>query len=352
MPSPIPSAIPQASVLVKQQDLPQRAYRDLLDIRVQEHIDGPSEFTLRLSAWNDEKLDFGWVDDDLFEIGTEVQIALGYQESLEVLILGDIVGIDFELGTGEKPAIVVRGYDRRHRMRRGSRTATFKDMKDSDIAAKIAQEYGLGARVEDSGIVNKHLGQNNQSDLDFLSMRADAIGYELMVLGKMLHFRSRKHAEKPSFRLDAERDLLEFSAQISVSQQVSEVMVRAWDPKDKKEIVGRASSDSRMSMGGKGGPEIAENAFGATVVAIVGHDISTQEQADRLAKEQLEKAALSLVQCSGSCLGRNDLRAGMVVDIQGVGKRFSGAYYLGAVSHSYTPGQGYRTSFSGRRNSI
>lgn len=52
----------------------------------------------------------------------------------------------------------------------------------------------------------------------------------------------------------------------------------------------------------------------------------------------------------GTCQGIPDLRIGKVIEIAGVGKRFSGLYYLSATEHHYEPEQGYQTSFTVRRN--
>ena len=45
-----------------------------------------------------------------------------------------------------------------------------------------------------------------------------------------------------------------------------------------------------------------------------------------------------------------DMAAGVLVQIEGIGKRFSGAYYVMSTEHSYRPGTGYRTVIGVRRN--
>jgi phage protein D len=60
--------------------------------------------------------------------------------------------------------------------------------------------------------------------------------------------------------------------------------------------------------------------------------------------------ALDYIQGEGACLGRADLKAGIVVNVTGLGKRFSGAYYVTSVTHTFAPKRGYMTTFSVRRN--
>ena len=78
--------------------------------------------------------------------------------------------------------------------------------------------------------------------------------------------------------------------------------------------------------------------------------VQSQEEADRIAKQRFSEIALGYIRAEGKCIGDPQLRAGIVVKIEGIGERFSGLYYLGAVEHRYSIQKGYRTSFSARRN--
>lgn len=342
--------IPEATVLVNRVELPRRAYQDLLDIHIEDHLDGPSAFTLNFSAWNGERLDFGWADEPLLGIGGELEIRLGYPGLPQLVFLGDIAGMDLTLSASAVPSVTVRGYDALQRMMRGEKTRDFKKTMDSDIASTIAQDYGLSIKVEGSPIQYEHILQMLQSDFKFLSQRAKDIGFELRVEGRDLLFRKRKHDQPPTLTLTAERDLLDFSASVSASGQVSKVEVKGWDPIANKPITGQAWSDTQVPMGTKVGSEAAKNAFGGVTRTLTDYTVSTQPQAEQLAREQLEKIALAYSQGNGTCIGRPDLRAGMSLKLEGIGKRFSGNYYVTSTTHIYSPAQGYRTRFSVRRN--
>jgi phage protein D len=75
-----------------------------------------------------------------------------------------------------------------------------------------------------------------------------------------------------------------------------------------------------------------------------------QGEIDAAAKARFNAAGLALVTAEGRVLGRTDLKPGTVVKIAGVGARFSGPYYLTAVSHRYRAQGGYVTAFTARRN--
>ena len=134
---------------------------------------------------------------------------------------------------------------------RSRRSRSFTNCKDSDIAGQIASEYGLRPNVEDSGVTLPYILQHNQPDLEFLSIRARRIGYEVAVEDRDLLFRSRHIDASPALTLHREVELLSFRPRLSTLGQVTELEVRGWDPAQKKEIVGRgAAGDVPMLMAG------------------------------------------------------------------------------------------------------
>ena len=55
-----------------------------------------------------------------------------------------------------------------------------------------------------------------------------------------------------------------------------------------------------------------------------------------------------MVKASGTCVGLPDLRAGQRVNIEGLGVRFSGTYFITETTHTINDG-GYTTKFNARR---
>jgi len=264
---------------------------------------------------------------------------------------GEVTGLEPEFRADETPTVTVRGYDRGHRLLRGRKTRSFTQVKDSDIAAQVAQEAGLTAEAEDSKVTLEYVLQHNQTDLEFLEARARRIGYEVWVDGKTLKFRPRPTDEEGVLTLQLLEDLLEFSPRLSTVGLAGEVEVRGWNPKDKEAVLGKAAAaDAGSTMGGEtGGLDVAVQAFDAAVAVSVDRPVS-QGEADQIAAGRIREMALSYVTGEGVAMGRTDLKAGTVVKIEGCGQRFSGLYYLASVSHTYSPKRGYRTAFTVRRS--
>jgi Bacteriophage probable baseplate hub protein len=337
-------------VTIEGADMPATAYHDLLDVSVVDDLEAPSMFTLRLLTWDDASSSFTWVDDALFAIGNDVEIGLGYTGDVATVIAGEITSLELELAAGEAPRLLVRGYDRRHRLARGTRTQTFTSMKDSDIAAQIARARQLTPVVTDSEAVHAYVAQVAQTDLEFLNERAKSLNYVVVASGTSLYFGPPPENQTPKLALSMSVDVIDFSPRMSTRHQPGSVELRAWDPKTKQPIVAGASSADLDAMGATTGPALADRAFGAAVVSVVNRPVTTQQEADQIAKSALEEAASGFIVGQGTALGRTALRAGTVVDLQGIGARFSGSYDVLTTTHAYSLSSGYTTRFSTSRN--
>jgi len=292
-----------------------------------------------------------WSDSALFKAGGQVEVQLGYVNALHPLFKGEITGLEPEFCADDVPTLTVRGYDLRHRLMRGQHTRSFQNVALSDIAAQVAQAAGLTPNVTNTRVKLDYVLQHNQSDLVFLQERAREIGYEVVVDDKTLYFRPPKLGAQPTLTLSREADLIEFWPRLTTLAQASEVAVQGWDVKQKAPIASQAKAgEEAVNMGDVSGPTAARSAFGASTLTTVTRPVASKDEADALAKGMLANMALAYVSGEGVCVGTTDLRAGTVVKIEGLGKRFSGDYYVTSTTHSYRPSQGYRTGFAVQRN--
>ncbi|MFC6631818.1 phage late control D family protein [Microbulbifer taiwanensis] len=323
---------------------------DVLEVAVLDDLAGPSMFSLRMATWRQATQSYTWVDSGLFAIGAEVEVSLGYVDRLESIIVGEITSLELSVDSGEAPELLVRGYDRRHRLLRGEQTRTFVNMSDSDIAAAIARDNNLTPDVVDSRVVHEHVWQHAQSDLGFLCARAAAIGYEVVVGDKTLYFRPHATASEPALVLATERDIKTFGLRMTAQGQVGTQRVSGWDVGGKQAIFGAASGAQVVAMGGTPGAEIADKAFGASDSLRTGQPIVAQDQADSASLGQLGTRALAFILGEGICPGSAQLRAGKLVSLSGLGDRFSGPYYIEQARHSCSAESGYQTAIKVRRN--
>lgn len=331
--------------------LPPMAQADMISVSVLDDVGATGMFSFSLHCWDGAEMRVKWIDDDLFKEGNSVDIEMGYRDNLERLFQGEITGLEPEFPNEQAPTLTVRGYDRRHRLMGRRKTRTFLRMKDSDIANQIAGDWSLRPEVEDTRVVLDYVLQHNQTDFAFLHERAQRIGYEMVVTDRTLRFRPRQNRGSAVLTLNREVELLDFSVRLSTIGQVEEVFVQGWNPKNKEEFVARSGTgDERPMAGSASGPMTTQRAFGGTGGTAVNAPVQSQSEADQMANSWFGEMALHYVIGHGVCIGRPDLRAGLLVEIEGLGRRFSGLYYVTSTEHRYRTNTGYRTAFTVRRN--
>lgn len=329
-------------VKIEGADAPDEFTRDLLEITVESSLHLPDIATLVLQ---DTRLH--WIDDDNLVPGKVIQVSAKTARQEKVLFDGEIVEIepDFEASTHQ---LIVRAFDRLHRLSRGRHVRSFQNVSDDDLVKKIAQEVGLQAKVGPTSQVYPYVFQNNETNLAFLQGRAAALGYLLYVQGKTLHCEAPQSSGQP-VELEWGDTLHEFRPRLTTVGQVDSVTVRGWNPATKQEIVGQASKGRGTPQVGQSqsGGELAHSAFNIDAQTLVAdRPIRAQAIADKLAQAVADRQAGGFIEADGSCNGDPSLVAGASVKIKAVGDRFGGTYFVTSTLHVYRASQGYTTQFS------
>jgi uncharacterized protein involved in type VI secretion and phage assembly len=136
---------------------------------------------------------------------------------------------------------------------------------------------------------------------------------------------------------------------LTTVDQIKTATAGGWDPKQRKEVLGTASSaNGEPQLGSsKSGGQVAQDAFGFEAkVLVADRPIRDQAVADKVAQATLDRRAGRFVEAEGVAGGRPDLIAGVTVDLKALGTRFSGKYFVTASTHTYSAHSGYSTRFT------
>jgi uncharacterized protein involved in type VI secretion and phage assembly len=347
---------------------------DLMEVVVDTNLYLPAMFSITLADEVDkdtEKLKYA--DSDTFKAGAEVKIELETDDIQDepmtvkaTLTIGEVTAIEPVFSTAGRPTLRVRGYDRSHRLTRGKKTRTYGDanptgqgINEEQIINTIVQETDqiTGKVVDTSGfrrVKYPYVLQYNQTDLEFLWSRARLLGYQVYVEDKKLYFQKADahrgaQSDKPA-TLRWGHNLRSFEPRLTLMHQVDQAMVKGWDPATKQSIEGTGSSDTSKTIPvvglNKKGSALAKEALGGVAEeVVVDHPILTVDQAKAMAAARFAEAESEFIQADGTCReGDPRLIAGRVVTIEGVGKRFSGDYYVTEARHVYARGA-YEVTF-------
>lgn len=294
-----------------------------------------------------------------FRIGADVTVKVGGAALRTTeLITGEVTAVEAEYdGTGMYT--VVRGYDKGHRLQRGRKVRTFLNATYTDVVTKVLGEAGLQrGTLESVGPTHAVVSQNNISDWDFLMGLAREVGFFAGTLDGKFHFKKPEKASSgpapgslrsatPTQLVHGE-NLLRFRGVASAVEQVEQVHVRSWDPRQKKEVVGQANATRPQGAqaGGDTDPKALAGKFNGMAllsVAVPDHDRSA---ADNEARGIVDALASATAELDGTAYGDPRLKAGQAVSVSLMGKPFDGKYVLTTTRHVHDPREGYLTAFT------
>ena len=331
-------------------DAPEDLMSDLGEIVVDISLHMPDMFKIQI---RDPHLK--WAESPLLQLGQEVEIltsqAMEHATS-QRLMVGEIISMEPEYPYSGVPLVVVRGFDRSHRLHRGKKSRTFLQMTDSDIVSHITREYGLKPDIDSTYEVYPHIYQHNQDDFEFIMERARRIDFTFLVEDRSLVFKKTSSLPTVEVELEYGVSLRQFHPRMSGTSQFKSVVVKGWDAANKREIVGQADGSGSPTgnspeVGMELGSKTVEKAYGEAGTFIVNkHPVSSQSEADALAKSILAELEMSNLQAEGVAIGNPKLKAGCKVNIKSLGNKFSGKYFVTKTRHFNDADEGYLTEFS------
>jgi phage protein D len=298
-----------------------------------------------------------------FKVGSAVKVSVltGDSAAPEQLLSGEVTTLEAEFDAGGTFTIV-RGYDRAHRLFRGRRTESYKQVTASDIVKKVAQRAQLKlGTIESTSTVYDHMSQSGQTDWQFLEGLAKDIGYQLTVRDGKLDFgkaRTAADAPQPSGAADQNplvlklgTDLLRFRTTVTSAEQVKEVQVRGWDVAQKRALVATAPAKTTSAVLADVTPATLAHVFGDPVYVATDVPYRTQAEVDAAAGALAEQIAGAFAEFEGVARGNPRLRANAAISVDNIGKPFDGKYTITTSRHRYDPLTGYTTAFvvSGRQ---
>ena len=278
------------------------------------------------------------------EIGAEVEIQIGDENTS--IYKGELVGIEGDYKGGEKTKIVFRAMNAFHQLLRHRKSVTFQDKTDQQILTQVANGLSVKWKHEKS-IPYKHVYQHNQTDMEFLRMRAARMGCHVWCVGTDLYIQQPDLNSQPiaSLKISSERTqategaIKWFRPRISSASIVKKVTVKGWNPETKELITGTATAQD-SNLGKENAAKAATKLVKEEETFTVDHPIWSKEEADVLAKARLTE--LSLTYVTGECevAGDPKLDLGKVIEIQANEEPdtkdddpFNGKYYVMGVTH-------------------
>jgi hypothetical protein len=371
---------PEFKVEINGEPLPAAMRGCVTGISYENGLEGADRVELSLA-----NPDLRWLDDPFLQMDNGFELSLGYTpDPLEKVFVGEITGVNANFPGGGMPTLTVVAHDFMQRMTTGSKTRAFAidipclgvvPLPDPAVVSLVSvtdllipYPDPIGSALSFLTLVLTYIAdplearkmvrvQDGESDFEFLSTIAKENGWDMYIdhtidpQGYIIRFRFPVLDNDPSLVLKYGESLIDFTPRVTTVGQVVGVSTRIWIAAIQTELVlvlswdyDRAAFDL-MVYPGIGNLEMLMGSMAQSVLTI---DAIGPATAPRKILGELLPRLNNRLTSRGSTVGDLRIRAGRVIELDGVGEQFGGKYRITTATHTIDSG-GFRSSFEGRK---
>jgi phage protein D len=352
-------------------DSPGQQTNDVISVEFKEEVDGALA-TLEVELFNVydfQRQLYRYTDDPpgapgsgpLIDYGVTIALLLGYGTA-DPVFEGMITTVDVSFpGEGES-VVRITATDKRDRLRnqKNLKPTRFVGQSEEQIAATVAAQLGLSVAVRSDDQQTMPNGPvqmpSDQDALQFLTDRAKKAALELTCFGNTIFLLTPGDATKSAIRYTYRRGLTSFSPKFDGNGKPTSVKVVARDPSTQKTYTGRATpqdlQDAGLAPPGSTVADVIKNRgqAGDREEVVTNYHAKSDQEAKTIAMGILKRNIDNALTVSGVLIGDPLVRAGVAIDVGGVG-RYGGLYYVTCATHRFGA-DGYTTTFEARRSAV
>lgn len=269
---------------------------------------------------------------DLVLPGKEIEILAGYHSEETPIFKGIIIkhGIKARQRKQSVLCIECKHAAVKTAVRRCNRY--FIDQKDSEAMETILADYSLASDIAATGISHADLVQFNSLDWDFIVSRAEKNGMLVFTNDEKVTVKKPDLSQAARLSLLYGATMMRFEAEMDARFQFSGVKGVSWDYAGQEVTAAEAAEPEVTSQGNVDGATLAD-ALGLDAVSLqhTGHVEAQELQA--WGDAQLLKSRLAKIRGSVSSVGYADINPGDLVELKGVGERYTGNAFVSGVRH-------------------
>ncbi|MGA1841577.1 MAG: phage late control D family protein [bacterium] len=347
----------------------QMGNNDLIkSIAVDDYARGADTFSVTLvdrhKHWRSghfHRKDFEYLDEALIDEKEMVNIRMGYLGNMYPMTEGRIMSRETDFSKDGAVVVTINGkslfYDL-EKLDASQNIRRWSNERIQDIVQMMASEAGFDSRIEPCDLRFESRQQNQISYASLLKEMADMIDWEYSVKWDevkgqhCLIFQSPQIQSYPDPKLTLKwgYNIQSFYSRIATQGIPTRVTVRS----DRTEgrggrqgaIIGTVDSiESNKVMGDIPATEVVKR----HEQLITTHAAPDDYSARWIAQSYMNGKTLRYITGMAEIVGNPEIRAGEIIEIEGIGTKLSGPYYVSRVSH-IIDGSGYSTKIFVQRN--
>lgn len=311
---------------------------ELESVRIVNALNRIPEATFTVLSDSLQTEDFTELDSDDFKIGTEVEIAGYYgSEDEETLFKGVILTSRMRLDDRRGLRLELTCRDKAMAMTEARVWGSYEDKLDSDIMSELISDLQLTADVTaTTETAPLHLRVGTTS-WDYLRLLSDRNGYVIYINDATVKVAAPDTSTAAVLTVTYGDDIYELDVAMDAHRMIADAKAMSWSEKDQTVVSDVSKAPADPTAGNVSASDVAEVVNDRTHLASTAREF-TQADLKTFAQARVDRAALGIMRGSVKFIGNGTIKPTDMLEIKGIGDRFGGNVYAGAVEHSIQAG--------------
>jgi Rhs element Vgr protein len=282
--------------------------------------------------------DFPVSNEEVFIPGNEIEIQAGYNAKNETIFSGLIVKHSLKIRGDRSPVLTIECMDKAAKLTLSRKNKYYAEVKDSEVIEELASAASLDPTIEATTVKHKELVQYYCTDWDFIVTRAESNGKLCFVEDGKLLVKKPDMSQPSAMDMVFGATILELDAEMDARHQVTGVETVGWDPAEQQLITTTGAEPGLTEQGNISSADLAD-VFKTDPYHLQHAGSMPEDELQAWADAQLLKNRLAKIRGRVRLVTGNALvKPGMVIQLGGIGERFSGKVYVTGVRHEFQDG--------------
>ncbi len=273
--------------------------------------------------------------------GKSIRLKIGRDGQNKQLFKGLITKHSIRVKENGETHLSLDCMDEAVKMTLGRRNVYYENSKDSQIMEEVIGKYSeLSHEVTPTNTTHLEMIQHHSTDWDFMLMRAEANGKLVMVDDGKIQIKAPETNAAAALSVLYGSTLLDFEAEMDGRSQWTSVEAKSWDYGGQQLFEHVTDSVGINELGNVQGATLAAD-LNPNTFELRHSGQAIAEELQEWTKATMQLSRLAKIRGRARFIGFDALKPGQLIDLQGVGARFTGKAYVSAVRQEVRDGSWY-----------
>jgi Rhs element Vgr protein len=305
----------------------------ILSILTYSEINKIPHASIMIMDGDPSKQDFALSSENIFNPGEKISIELGYDGTNNEVFSGIIIRHRIKSRSGNSSALYIECKHAALKMVGGRKTNYFESQDDKAILTSVFGDSNVGGSLSCSGsfLESETSLQLDITNWDYFMLRCEANAKVVLFDGDNVIVDDPKLEGSPVATFNYGQDIFEFESEADAENQFNKLEGFSWDSDSQEVIsaVGNLSSFTQLENIGINTTDM-QSVLGIDGQLSHGGEVSADEL-ESWGNSKATIASLSKVIGRIKIAGNSDIKIGDVIEIKGVGEKFSGNVMVSAI---------------------